>query len=277
MDIVSNTGIFPAIPNEVYHAHNSVSKSGLWTIYTKSPRHFKYEERKETAAFDLGTAVHTAILEPETFEGCVMRGPEDRRGNKWKDAEAEAINSKRLLLTAGDYDAALAMREIVHASSTIRGIINGKAKQVEYSGFWNDAETGQLCRCRPDLYRGDIGVMLDLKTTASAHPDDFAKAVINYGYHAQEAFYTDGYRTLGQEVGGFLFLVVEKTFPHVVKLYELPPSIVEEGRAICRKALDQYADCATRNVWPGYPGEEVTELKFKRWAYVETPAPEGEE
>lgn len=57
--------------------------------------------------------------------------------------------------------------------------------------------------------------------------------------------------------------------------YELPPSIVEDGRAICRKALARYAECAAADHWPGYCGE-IAELQFKRWSYQETEAPAEE-
>jgi hypothetical protein len=132
--------------------------------------------------------------------------------------------------------------------------------------------TGELCRCRPDLYREDLGIIVDVKSTASAHPDAFARSVVNYGYHAQEAFYSDGWRSLGKPVDGFVFLAWEKKAPFAYAVYELPPSIVEEGRALMREALETYAECVKAERWPGY-GEGVQELSFKRWAYRLTDAP----
>ncbi len=268
-------GVYPGLGNEAYHSGPGISKSGLWTIYTKSPAHYQFAPRKESNAFDIGEAAHIAILEPETYETRVVRGPEDRRGNKWTDAKAYAEDAGKLLLTSGDFDKGLLMRDAVHADARIHAIITGGAAQVEHSGFWIDPVTGVLCKCRPDLYRPDLGIMLDLKSTVSAHPDDFARAVVNYGYHAQEAWYSDGHRANGQAVDGFVFLAIEKADPFVCALYELPPSIVAEGAAICRKALDRYAECKRTDTWPGYSGE-ITELSFKRWAYSET-QPEIEE
>lgn len=266
-------GIYANIPNEAYHSGPGISKSGLWTIHTKSPAHFKFGERKESKAFDMGEACHLAILEPNLFEKKVVRGPDDRRGNKWKDvAEVCRIDGK-LLLTSGDYDNALAVRDAVHADPFVSSIVtNEKEAKVETSGYWVDEETGLLCRCRPDLWRGDLGVMVDVKSTASAHPDDFARSVVNYGYHAQEAFYSDGWRTLGKDVQGFIFLAWEKATPYAFGIYELPPAIVEEGRAIMRRSLDAYAACLRDDRWPAY-GQGVQELDFKRWAYRLTEAP----
>lgn len=272
VDPAIQTGIYQGIPNEAYHASPGISKSGLWTLQTKSPAHFKFGERKETKAFDFGEACHLAIMEPNDFEKKVIRGPEDRRGNKWKDqVEAAEING-RLLLTSGDFDDVLAIRDAVHSDPWINSIVTGGKPLIEASGYWIDEESGELCRCRPDFYREDLRGILDVKSATSAHPDNFARAVINYGYHAQEPFYSDGWRSLGKPVDWFAFLTVEKDKPFAFAVYELPPSIVEEGRAMMRQALNTYAECRKANRWPAY-GEGVQELEFKRWAYRLTEAP----
>lgn len=269
-------GIYQGIPNEAYHAGPGISKSGLWTIYNQSPAHYKFAPREEKKHFDFGEACHLAILQPDLFETRVYRGPEDRRGNKWTDAAEFCKGEGRLLLTAPDFDGVLAIRDAVHANSWINNIITGGKPEIEASAYWVDEATGMLCRARPDLYRADIKLILDVKSTISAHPDAFARSTINYGYHAQEPFYTDGYRANGREVEAFAFLAWEKKEPYMFAVYELPPPIVIEGAAIMRKSLETYADCFKANRWPGY-GDEVRELSFKRWSYRETEAPVGPE
>ncbi|WP_321337752.1 PD-(D/E)XK nuclease-like domain-containing protein [Breoghania sp.] len=266
--------IVEGLPNEKYHAGKGVSKSGLWTIETRSPAHFRFQKEVKKPHFDVGEAIHLAILEPDKFESDVLRGPDDRRGNKWRDAEAYATNEKRLLLTGGDFDKALEVRDSVHADNWLNQVITGGERLVEASGYWIHPDTGSLCRCRPDLYRRDLSIILDIKSTQSAHPEAFARSVVNYGYHSQEALYTDGWRACGERVEGFIFLAFEKDFPLANRAYELPPSIVEEGRAIMHKALATYADCEKTDTWPAY-GSGVEELKFKRWAYQNIQAPEA--
>ena len=152
-------------------------------------------------------------------------------------------------------------------------LVNGQVQTLE------DAESDRSILAdatdhpeRKHLYREDLGILVDVKTTLSAHPDAFARSVVNYGYHAQEAFYSDGWNALGKNVDGFVFLAWEKTSPYAFGLYELPPAIVEEGRAIISRALDAYATCVRTDSWPAY-GEGVQELDFKRWAYRLTEAP----
>lgn len=265
-------GIYRNIPNEDYHSGPGVSNSGLWTIQKKSPAHYKFEVRKQKNHFDFGEACHLAILQPNEFEARVYRGPEDRRGNKWKDAAEWCAGEGKLILTAGDFDKALTIRDAVHADQWVNAIITGGEPLIEASGYFIDPVTGELCRVRPDLYRSDLNLILDVKTTRSAHPDDFARSVVNYGYHQQEAFYSDGWRELGCAVDAWAFLVFESDSPHAAAIYELPPSIVEEGRASYRQALDLYHECQQSEHWPAY-GEGVQELAFSRWAYRLTEAP----
>lgn len=274
-------GIFNGISNEAYHASPAVSKSGLWEIYTKTPAHYRFGEREETTAFDFGTACHSAILEPNTFEARTLRGPADRRGNKWTDAQAEATNTGKLLLTAGDYDDVLEVRDTIHADRWLNEIITGGQPLVEQSAFW-DQQVGDdtvYCRCRPDLIRADLGLMLDLKTTADASSRSFAKAVADYGYHAQEAFYTKGWMAAGGcAINATVFLAIEKKKPFAYQVIELRPSAVAEGWAAMERALETYAACRRDGVWRGYSVEGgVVEMDLPRWAYKETEAPASAE
>ena len=260
-------GFYSGIPNESYHSGPGVSKSGLWTIHTSTPAHFRFHPKRERKEhFEFGEAAHIAILQPDEFENLVARGPEDRRGNRWKESLEYANAAGKVLLTSGDFDNCLAVRDAVTADPLINTIVGSGERIVESSGYWIDEETGVLCRFRPDLYRPDMSVILDVKSTACAAPADFAKSVCNYGYHSQEAFYCDGMAALKTDVDAFVFLAWEKESPYAKAIYELPPSIVEEGRMIMRDALRKYAECAKTNSWPAYP-DGVSELKIPKWAY----------
>lgn len=254
-----------AISNDEYHASPGISKTGLWTIHTKTPAHFMYGERKDSNAFSMGEAVHTAILEPHAFEARCMRGPADRRGNKWKDAEAHAEHVGMTLLTEADYDAALLIRDAAHAHPIVQKITSGA--MVETAGYAVDEQTGVLVKCKPDLYHADLGIIGDLKSSVDGSADAFGKSIVNYGYHFQEAMYSDVWQNAGGgQVDGFIFIVVEKTAPFLVSVYELEPRIVEKGYDAYRAALLKYAECEKADKWPGYP-ETVQRLDAPEWFY----------
>lgn len=255
--------------NEEYHQHPAYSKTFLWSVYTKTPHHAKNMRIEKTAAMDLGTATHVAILEPEKFLTSVIKGPDDRRGNKWKDVYDEAAAYGKLALTSGDYEKCLYMRDSAHRLSIVRQLTDGLQK-TEQSAFWQDEATGLNCRCRPDLYHPGLAIMADLKTTADASKEAFRKSVAGYGYHMQQAFYSDGWTLSGGgAVEGFVFIAVESFEPFAVAVYELKPSAYMEGKAATRSALETIERCEKMGIWDGY-SEDVQELDLPHWAYKET-------
>ena len=257
------------LPIGEYHAHPAISKSGLWTLYTQTPAHYHFGSIEKTNAMDLGTAAHIAILEPHRFEALVLKGPEDRRGNKWKDIVEEALADGKLPLTSGDYDKVLCMRDSAQLLPDLRRLTDGKQIR-EASGFWVDTETELECRCRPDLYHPGLEIAADLKITADASPSFWERNAANLGYHLQEAMYSEGWELSGGgKVDGFIFINIENEPPHAAAIYEFVPAAIGEGQAIMRKALEMYRQCKEADTWPGYPAG-VQQRDIPRWAYRET-------
>lgn len=101
-------------------------------------------------------------------------------------------------------------------------------------------------------------------TATSANPKQFQRAVQDYGYHCQQAFYEDGLRELGLEDVGFLFVVQSKTAPFTVSVCSIDPADVELGRRQNRAAIDLYARCTESGRWPGYDG--IQQVSLAGWA-----------
>jgi PDDEXK-like domain of unknown function (DUF3799) len=257
------------MPPGEYHAHPARSKSYLWKFYSETPAHAELGIGKTTKEMDLGTAVHLATLEPDEFHKRLIRGPDDRRGNKWKDTLEEAASYGKLALTSGDFEKALLMGESARRIPIVRRIADSPIL-AEPSAFWTDEETGIECRCRPDIYSPALEIMADLKAGHTANPHLWAKIAADKGYHAQEAWYSEGWAlAAGGAVDGFIFIAIEDEYPHLAAVYELTPSAVAEGRAAMQKALLLYKECRDAGVFPGYPST-VQELDLPRWAYRET-------
>lgn len=262
--------------DEAYHSGEGVSKSTLWTLHRKTPFHARFGAHKDSHAFDLGKAAHIAILEPHRLEKSVMRGPINRLGNKWKEAQDEATAMDKILLTAKDYEQALLIRDLADTVPELQIMRRGEVL-VETSAYHQDDETGTLVKCRPDLYNKTHAMMLDIKNMADASPYAFQRDVGKFGYHTQHAMYSDVWaKGAGMPVDAFFFIVFEKSEPPMVAVYELSPATVEEGHAIYRAALERYAGCLRADEWPGY-GAGVQRIGLKRWDYKFTQAPEGEE
>lgn len=258
-------GIIHDLPFDRYLAEKAVSKSALWTLHTRSPAHARVE-KEESNAMKLGTAIHCAVLEPDEFEARFVRGPDDRRGNRWKEALELASEDGMECLTSGDYDAAIQIRDNIVVGNPLIRKLTGVGTVREVSAFWTDPETGLRCRARPDAFAPGLNMMVDLKVTTNATQDKWFRRVLDFGYHVQEPHYTDGWRRAGGEVDAFVFLVIEDKPPFAHAIYELAPPDVAEGEAIRRAALLKWAECERTGEWPGYP-PGVQQLALPKWAF----------
>ena len=160
--------ISTTMSNEEYHLSDALSASGAKTIAMKSLAHYKYAERKESTAFDVGTATHTLVFEPQ-HASTVWCGPETRRGKDWAQHKAEADANGALLLTEGDYKIAVDAANAVRSNKEVAKLLSGDLI-CEASIFAKDEKTGVDLRCRPDGWRRDIGALIDLETTIAPDP-----------------------------------------------------------------------------------------------------------
>jgi len=252
------------LTNEQYHAHDSISKSGL-DLIARSPAHWRYAERNEPSrAMVIGSALHAAVLEPELFASqyMLLRNVKDRRASEYK--QAVAVHGEDFVLTGKEADYIAGMQETIRSHAYVGDMLRQPGR-AELSVITKDPVTGIDVRCRFD-WLTDTGRPLDLKTTQDARPDAFARSVANYRYHVQAAFYADVWEwETGERLDRFEFVAVEKTMPHALSVYRLDDEAIAEGRRLYREALNLYADCLERDEWPAY-GSEPQWLCLPAWA-----------
>jgi hypothetical protein len=264
------SGFISGMPNDVYHSTPGfTSKSGL-DIINISPAHFKFGASKPaTKAMNLGSAIHSAILEPELFakDYLLLREVQDRRVSAYKDA-AKNFPAERIL-TAPEVDLVSGMQESLTMNPKARYWLD-KPGQSEVSLFTKCPAAGLNVRVRFDRITDD-GYVIDLKSTKSADPEEFSKAIYNFRYHVQDAIYSDAYEWhTGEKLKGFVFLAVESDVPHVSMPYELDDISKSIGRAEYRKNLETLAECLRTGNWPAYPtvGDEAELISLPEWAIL---------
>ncbi|EBU6660314.1 exodeoxyribonuclease VIII, partial [Salmonella enterica subsp. enterica serovar Enteritidis] len=206
-------GIYYDIPNEAYHAGPGVSKSQLDDI-ADTPAIYLWRKNapvdtEKTKSLDTGTAFHCRILEPEEFSKRFIIAPEfNRRTSAGKEEEKtfleECARAGRTVLTAEEGRKIELMYQSVMALPLGQWLVES-AGYAESSVYWEDPETGILCRCRPDKIIPEFHWIMDVKTTADIQR--FRTAYYDYRYHVQDAFYSDGYRAQFGEIPTFVFLV----------------------------------------------------------------------
>ena len=251
------------LTNEQYHAHSAISSSDVKAA-AKSLAHWKGAERRESTAFDLGTAFHELCLEPH--QEMIVRGPATRRGNDWKEAYEIAKQQGKLLLTASDYDVANAMAESAMRMPRIRGLIQAEDAMIERSIFVECPETGLELKCRPDCYVPSKTVCLDLKSTTDAGPSnrEFESHVWKYKYDIQAAFYKYVLDLAGLPVTHFAFAAVEKTPPYAACLHLLSMEVMEYAHTKMMNILKRIAQAEAQGVYPtDWP--EINMIHMPEW------------
>ena len=260
--------IIDGLSNADYHAHPAISKSGLDKI-AKSPAHYKASretKHEDSDALVFGSAFHDYILLPDTFQTDYTVLPPDFSG-RTKEGKAilESIRqSGQTILKAEWLTAIEGMAAAIAAHPKASVLLQGG--KAEQSIFWTDGDSGIDCRCRPD-YLHPGGIIVDLKSTTDASPEEFARSVAKYRYHVQDAFYSEGYyQATGQWPRGFVFIAVEKTAPYAVACYSLNDDAKAYGRELFRRDLKTLLEAEKSQEWTAY-SQEIETLSLPAWAY----------
>lgn len=286
-EMIPYEGLVENLDERTYHAHPSLSSTQARQLL-ESPSHYRWgleHPRKDTQAFDVGTAAHSKVL---GVGAGVIAYPDDYltpSGNvsTSKAAVAWAAEQRAEGLTPvspDQIDAVDGMAESVLAHPAGRALVE-RAGISEASVFATDPETGIEVRCRFDrlTYAEGSGPFTagDLKTAAAggASEAEFRKSIAKWGYDVQQGFYEStaefafGYRP------DFKFYVVEKVAPYRVAVHQLTDPWAHMGREKARIARERLAEARETGDWWGYP-DTVTYLDAPTWLNYEYEARYGD-
>jgi hypothetical protein len=258
------------MPNDVYHAWpEGISSSGLKAV-NKSAAHFKFMAGfANTRPKEIGTAIHTALLEPARFkkEYMILRNVIVRTASEYK--QAVKVHGSERTLSGPEGANVEGMQEAVLSNPLMASRLTGKGWR-ELSLFVLDPETDVLVRVRFDLLL-ESGIIVDLKKTQDARQEAFSKSIDNYEYDLSAALYADAMEWATGEQVPFEFAAVEEEMPHGCKLYRPCETTMQEGRRKYRQALDTFAACEQAGVWPSLPCDEpeIISLPGYRMAQIE--------
>lgn len=261
-------GIYSDITNADYHAGPGLSSSGVKLAH-KSMLHYRHQyidgHRKEaTPAMNLGSLSHGLVLENgkvrEDF--LIVEDAKTRSVKTYKDAATEHADSGLTLMLESELETATHIADAVLNHDKAAALLNGSKN--EHSLFWDD--DGRLCKCRPDAWRPDISVVADLKTAASAAPDDFQRSIIKFGYDVSAAWYLRGIEAVtGERPRTWAWIVVETSAPYAVQIYTADQMLIERGERICNEALARLDECERTDKWPAY-SDHILPITCPAWA-----------
>jgi len=263
-------GIYYDIANEDYHAGGGVSKSQL-DMVSNSPALLKWQksapvDTEKLKALDMGTALHCLLLEPEEFDKRFIVAPQfNRRTTVGKEDEAAFLRDvEGMGMTVMDAEQGRKlqlMRDSAMAHPAARWMLEAPG-QCEASAYWEDEETGELCRFRPDKWLRDHNALVDVKKVADM--DRFSRHIEEFRYHVQDAMYREGALRVTGHPHGFFFIAVSETIDcgrYPVRVFELDAADVDAGHALFRRDLNTYHQCRVSDDWGG-----VEMIKRPEWA-----------
>lgn len=246
-----------------------------------SPLHLRHRiatERTDTAPMRLGRAIHAAVLEPDLFDASAHVVPEGyvtatgglstaKAVREW----VESLGDDPLIVTPAEREACLRIRDAVQAHEDGRVWLR-EATVRERPVYWTDDSTGIACKAKPDAVCPRLGLLWDLKTTASRGGalslDGIVRTIAQYRYHGQLAYYSRGLAQTGMPVEAFGWIFVESAAPYDVAVVQADDAMVAAGWAMAEQALSRYCEAEARQEWPGV-APRLTVVSLPRWASVE--------
>lgn len=257
------SGVYPDIDPTDYHdqifgpADGSVSSTDAKNLLV-APAYYQYHHDKQTPptrAMELGTAIHAAVLGVGQADMVTIEG--SWRTKEAREAVAAARAAGQVPLSPDDAWEIQTIAESVRKHPAAAALLDGPGI-AEASIYAPDTASGVWMRGRPDWIAGDLTsgdpvVLVDLKTTSGdASPDSFAREAARWDYPLQAAWY----RKIWYEIHGytprFVHIVVSRTAPYLVGVYELDDEYLTAGLVRARRALNRYAECVRSASWPGH-------------------------
>lgn len=253
-----------------YAALPGLRASYVKTLDASTPAHLAARMAApdaDTDALRIGRALHCRILRPDDYAAEFIVSPKFDRRTKDGKAEAEAFAAAagvRTVVTQDEQSQIDMMADAVRAHPSASALL-------EIAELRETVAVGQIdgVRCKARIDAIGNGVLIDLKSCVSAAPRAFARAVCEYGYDLQMAFYAE----LARQADGYdapesvAIIAVEKSAPYAVAAYEIRPTDLDAAYRRVLRSVAVYRDCMESGVWPAYP-QTVEPLEIPAWRYA---------
>ena len=248
-----------------YAALPGLRASWAKTLWQSTPAHLRarMDESLDSDAFRFGRALHCALLRPQDF-GCefVVSPKFDRRTKQGKEdaARFEAEHAGAAMIDQDEADGVELVRRGVLSNPTAAALLNlASIREATYLG----EIAGYPCKCRVDAVGG--GILLDVKTCASAAPRAFSRACADFGYHLQFAFYREILRQNSVPITDVVLVAAEKAAPYAVALYRMREGDLDAMLPVVERAAALFRYCVENDRWDAY-GDSVQEIAMPEWS-----------
>lgn len=262
-----------ALPAAEYHAIRAVSAGMIATFdadcaakaFAASP--WNAARVAENANhFDIGTAAHLAILEPDELAGrVVLHAFDDYRTKEARDIRDGAWRDGLTPLKPAEWTQIKEIERAIRLSDA-EPLFDFGRPEVTMQWEWS----GLPCKLRADYIPCDLSYVVDLKTCDSANPEAVQRAIYNFGFHVRASWYLAGVEAAtGKRPDRYLFVLIEKKPVGMVTVYELDDRALSRGDQIIAATLPKIVKCVETGIWPGYPGGVIGLPQWSEFRYAD--------
>ncbi len=270
--IITQAGAYARLPAAVYHGNPTprpaLGATGAWQIdsecpafyFARAPFNPQRIVEPEKREFDIGSATHLAVLEPDELKRRVaVIEHHDFYSGDAKRAKELYREAGRIPLLTHEWENLLAMRDALHRHPI--GSLAFKGGEAERSYFWFDEEYGIWCKARLDYRIAGSDYITDYKSAFTSNPYRFSSAIDRFGYHIKAAWYCDAVEAIeGVRPTRFAFIVQAKDPPFLISIIWLEDESLEWGRLIARRSRYVFRRCLDRGEWPAYREAETPDV-----------------
>lgn len=272
------------LPISVYHDDQCPGIQASMVCGVGKSYHDYMSKRAERAHygdgrdFIFGNAVHTAVLEPATFDSRYTVAPPEpecdkrtKEGKKIYKHWVETVmgpwskeHGHKIVLKQEELDDVRVMARRCFEHPKFHTLLSSGQTEVSY--FSRCQKTGLLKKCRADLISPSAKIICDLKTTSDASANGFARSVVKFLYHVKAAYYWDILKEIYGEEFVFTFMAAEKAPSYDVQMHELLNVHIQLGQMIYQPKLEYIAKVLRGELTGMYP-HDINAITLPKWAF----------
>lgn len=261
-------GINEDIDNATYHGDKNYYSSSSLKLLLEDPNQFYKKHILKENTFksvgsthmDLGSFVHSLILEPEKTEAEFIVWDGTRRGTEWLEFSKEnknkiIISDKQNSLGRTLYDNAMKHKAVKH-------LLKDGFPEFTYCTTLSDINI----KVRADYINLEGGYILDVKTTSKPLTKDaLMGSIASLHYDLSVALYVDAFSKINNKPLDFYFIFVNTKDTLDVEVFKASPMLINNGRKKYKKAINIMNKCLKSGIWKS---EEVEEIDVPFWSLI---------
>ena len=248
------------ITNDEYHGDRDyLSSSALkMLLFDINKFHSQYILNQpstfSSSAMDLGSYVHSLILEPENTESDFAIYPGIKRGENWEKFRDEELNGRTVLSVMNSRVANEMVETYKDNSDAVSLLKDGEAEYTIASNL-----NGVNVKVRADWWDEKNNNIVDIKTTSSnMNKKELEESIGHFNYDLSTALYIDTFKSItGKEVPDFYFIFIGSRNTKTTVVFKASKKLIENGRRKYKAAIKKYLKLKKSGEWLDTGVEEI--------------------